>query len=315
MAQDIFEYAQGIVDNKSVAARIGHSGKLHSLRSAVSGKGSAASKFGALLGVAARATLNAIPIPAVGSLLSAVEKAVQDKVRGGMHQRRLAAARVAGDRATVVKFELKELTLEDLDRFRWKVSHSMTELNAAITAYPARRTAKAGEAAICDAYLELALAAEQATRRIRKLKEKCLGLNQVVKLTCDWIEECEVGAPPVPPGGAADPPGPAAAAAGGLLGAKNKIRELILEGIAIEDAEIAKAGRTGRDAAALAEWQTAYLSEFHANCNKWCCYRDRGTVDDYKTWKNNAAAVTRFLSDPFCPDDFNNNLGSLWKAN
>ena len=78
--EDIFAYAAKCVENKSVLARIGHSAKLHSVRSAVSSKGSAASKFGALVGAGARATLNAIPIPVVGSLLGAWARRRLDSV-------------------------------------------------------------------------------------------------------------------------------------------------------------------------------------------------------------------------------------------
>ena len=58
--EDIFAYAKKCVDNKTVAARIGHSAKLHSLRSAVSSKGSAASKLSSLGGAAVRA-ISALP--------------------------------------------------------------------------------------------------------------------------------------------------------------------------------------------------------------------------------------------------------------
>ncbi len=312
--EDIFEYAKGIVNNKSVAARIGHSGKLHSIRSALSGKGSAASKFGSLVGVAVRATLNAIPIPAVGSLISAAEKAVQDKIRGTMHQRNLDRARASGDKATVVKFEIKELTLEDMDRFRWKVSHAMTELNAAIAKFPENYAKKRDEGATCDAYLELVIAAEQASRRINKLKEKVMAINTVVKLTCDWIEECERGPRPagaLVPVVAAPAAGPATA---GVLGKKNEIQALIRGHIDEDNGNLAKGERHRQTQLEKSQFHEAYVSAYHAKCDRWCCYRAAGAVDDWQGFRNNAAIVVRFLSDPFVPDDFNNNLGSLWKT-
>src|SRR5262245_19980853 len=76
IVEDIFVYAAKCVENKGVLARIGHSAKLHAARSAVSSKGSAASKFGALVGAGIRATVNAIPIPVIGGLVGALEQKV-----------------------------------------------------------------------------------------------------------------------------------------------------------------------------------------------------------------------------------------------
>src|SRR5258708_6493170 len=108
--EDIFDYAAKCVANKSVLQRIGHSAKLHSLRSAISGKGSAASKFGSLVGAAARATLNAIPIPAVGSLIASLEQKVEKVIKSQLHGRSLRKAATAADK---VKFTLKELSVEE----------------------------------------------------------------------------------------------------------------------------------------------------------------------------------------------------------
>lgn len=74
---DLFDYARDCVNNKTVLARLGHSATLHSTRSALSGPGAFFSKTMTMVGVAARATLNCIPIPTVGSLISAVEKAIE----------------------------------------------------------------------------------------------------------------------------------------------------------------------------------------------------------------------------------------------
>jgi hypothetical protein len=55
-----------------------------------------------------------------------------------------------------------------------------------------------------------------------------------------------------------------------------------------------------------------YISYHHANCDRWCCWREAGAEDNWAKCKENCAFVLRTLSDPFAPDSFSHNLGSLW---
>jgi hypothetical protein len=307
--EDIFVYAKGRVDNKSIAARIGHSAKLHSVRSALSSKGSAASKGLSFAGVVVRATFAAIPLPAVGSLLAAVQSSVETKLRGMHHSRKLAQAK-GKDKAEEVKFQLKDLSLEEMDRFRWKVAESITEFNKVKNGFAASVNKKAAAHATCDAFLELALAAEQVSRRIFRLKEKCLAVNTVMDLTMDWVNEVENGTASA--GSRPSTSQSAGAASGGVNGVKNQIAKMmsdyINEELSAADAEAALVS----DANKAEEAKAAFILQRHGNCGDWCCFRDAGTPDNFKAFKDNAALVVKFLAEPFGPDDFNNNLGSLW---
>jgi hypothetical protein len=304
--EDIFAYAQGRVDSKSIAARIGHSAKLHSLRSALSSKGSLGSKALSGAGVVIRATFSAIPLPAVGSLLSAVQTAVEKKLRSVHHGRKLAQPK---DTAEEVKFQLKDLSLEEMDRFRWKVAESITEFNKIKGGFLAKLEQKAANQATCDAFLELAIAAEQVTRRIKKLKEKCLAVNTVMDLTMDWVNEVENGARS--PGARPAAAQTTGAAAGGVNGTKNQIAKMISDFIN-DELKAADTEANLAPSAKQADAKAAFILQRHGKCGDWCCFRDKGTPDDYKDFKDNAAKVLKFLSEPFGPDDFNNNLGSLW---
>jgi hypothetical protein len=299
--EDIFVYAAKCVDNKGVLARIGHSAKLHSVRSAFSSKGSAASKFGALLGAGARATLNAIPIPAVGSLISSLEQKVEKVIKGHLHSRSLNKATTTTDK---VKFTLKELSVEELDRFRWKVSESIAEFNKLGPAHAANLAKKRDAQATCDAFLDLALAAEQVNRRIRKLKEACLGILAAIKMTSEWIEECENGpgaGPVTVTGGVRGGP-----ATSGVNKAIADLKTLLATNI---QAELDAMNGLPTDAA-----KEEFVLNFHGKCDKWCCFRTHGTADNWANCKNNAAFVLRHLAEPIVPDSFNNNLGTLWKT-
>jgi len=299
---DIFFYAATCVKNKSVLARIGHSAKLHSVRSAVSSKGSAATKFGALVGAGIRATVNCIPIPVIGGLVSAIEQRVEKAIKSKHHRSNLGKA--AAGSADEVKFTLKELSVEELDRFRWKVSESIQEFNKLATAYPENKDKKRAAQAQCEAYLDLALAAEQVNRRLKKLRDACLGLCAALKIAVDWVGACENGAG----AGKLDLAGGtfSGIATGGVSKAIADLKITLATDIKEETDFVEKHIPTK-------EQQEEYIAKYHGKCDKWCCFRDAGKPDTWANCKNKAAFVLRNLADPFVPDSFNNNLGVLWK--
>jgi hypothetical protein len=297
--EDIYAYAKKCVDNKGVLQRIGHSAKLHSVRSAVASKGSAASKLSSLGGVAIRATLQAIPLPAVGSLLASIEQAVEKAIKGALHHRSISKAQTTEEK---IKFQLKELNVEELDRYRWKVQESIKDFNKALQGFDSNFVKKRDAAAPCDAFLEVALAAEQASRRMEKLKEACLGLHAAVLLTVNWLEDCENGSQQAAAAASAASGSPSAATQG-VNGRKNDFMKVIKMFIDQETKEMSGLSDENK------EWYIAY---HHANCDRWCCWRQAGSVDNWAKCKENCAFVLRTLSDPFVPDSFSNNLGSLW---
>jgi len=309
---DLFVYAAEYVNNKQWYERVAHSAKFHDIRSAWSSGGSGASKFLKLTGAAVRATVAQMPIPVVGGLIAAVERKIETGIRQRHHARKHAQAKNLQDK---VKFELKEMSVEELDRYRWKVSHSITEFNRVATAFPATYVKKRAEHATCDAYLELAIAAEQVTRRIDKLKMHCAGITAAMKLTADWICECETGS--VPAAGAA-PAAPAAAnpPAGGVIAKKNEVMATIRKCLDDERAamqSMVQSMTQSPGAGPPTLYEGWYISQYHGNCTRWCCFRDV-SMANATNWTPWFAEVMKTLSDPFAPDDFNNNLKNLWDA-
>lgn len=297
--EDIFAYAAKCVKNKSVPARIAHSAKLHNARSAMASKGSAASKFMSLAGSGARATVNCIPIPVIGGLAGAAEQKFEKAVKRYFHSRRKENAPLAEE----VKFTLKDLSVQELDRYRWKVSESITEFNKLVAGHTANLEKKREALAPCDAYLDLALAAEQVKRRIKILSDACLIVLGAVQITSKWIEECENGPGAVLPemiGGNGT-----VATRASVNGMIAELRTLLADSI---KKEVEQADRyivpTARD---------EYIRDSHGMCSNWCCFRREGTPDTWANCRSHAAAVLRALTDPFVPDSFNNNLGVLWK--
>jgi hypothetical protein len=283
MTDDIFKYAEGRVGNKGVLARIGHSPKLHSFRSAMTSKGSAGSKGLGLLGVGARAAMKAIPIPALGGILGKIEQQVEKKVRTWHHKRRGKSA----DTGDQVKFALKELSVEELDRFRKKVEMAVNDLNKASSNFGERVKKKRAEHSTCDAYLELAEAGEQASRRLLRLRTTIIALQEALDLTLQWAQQVEHGAA-----------GTVAPSPTSVNGVKDAARGVILGEIAAELALADKADKTMQSG-----MKEAFIIEYHGKCGQWCCFRESGKPDDWKTFKNNAAMATKFLTDPFTIED------------
>jgi hypothetical protein len=183
----IWDYAAERVDNKSVPARIKHSPKLHALRSALSSKGSGMSKGAGVATMLLRLGISAIPIPPiVTSLINVAQQAVEKKLRSHLHHKKLTGAVTEEEK---VKFKLKELSVEDLDRYRWKLKEAMEQLNQKVNTIDAKYAAMQGEHKPCDAWLELAEALAQAERRYNILSLSAGGLKAAMDEALKWAND------------------------------------------------------------------------------------------------------------------------------
>jgi len=198
-----------------------------------------------------------------------------------------------------VKFTLKELSVEELDRYRWKVANAISDFNSKATQFATNLVKTGNEHRTCEAYLEMAKAIEEVDRRIEILKEACLTIITTMQLTMNWIEECENGVVTGSSGAAA------VTATRGVTASKNSLRETIREHIQQQ---------LDNFNGMPAEEAEAYVVYHHGKCNEWCCFRDQGQIDNWINFKDNAGKALKFVSDPFVPDSFGNNVGSLWKT-
>jgi hypothetical protein len=183
----IWDYAAQRVSNKSVATRIKHSPKLHAFRSALSGKGSAMSKGTAVGTMLLRLGISAIPIPSIAtSLINVAQQAVEKKLRSHLHQKSLTGATTEEEK---VKFTLKELSVEELDRYRWKLKEAIEQLNQKAASIDGQYGTKQGEGKPCDAWLDLAEALAQAERRYNILSLSAGGLKTAMDEALKWAND------------------------------------------------------------------------------------------------------------------------------
>ena len=269
--EDIWNYAAKRVANKTVAQRIKHSAKLHSFRSALSGKGSLLSKGSSLAGVGVRSALKHIPVPVIGNFLAQIEKTVEDAVRSSFHKKKRVEA---PDLETHVKFDLKELSVESLDRYRWKVTEAIEALNKAGDNFESNLRKKQEEGASCDAFLDYAMAYEQARRRIWILQTQCAALETSVQMVDEWLKDIIAGKDRT-----------------GRNEGLEHIRNSRNQGVnkAIED-HLTYLQRAGESQG------MAWKEQLHGKCDYWCCFDPEGKPDNYATAKDTAAKVLKFIT-------------------
>lgn len=267
----IWDYADQRVNNKSVAARIKHSPKLHALRSALSSKGSAMSKGAAVGTMLLRLGISAIPIPSIAtSLINVAQQAVEKKLRSHLHQKKLVGGPVTEEEN--VKFKLKELSVDDLDRYRWKLREAMEQLNQKAMMIDANYGTKQGERKPCDAWLDLAEAIAQAERRYNILSLSAGGLKTAMDEAINWSnKQAEV-----------------------INTFKNSVGSKFKDAIESEEAEASRAERTKPGGA------EEFLNGRHANCSSYCHWNEVAATENaqWTAIKSKLALITKTIADP-----------------
>lgn len=279
---DIFVFARQRVDNKGIGSRIKNSAKFHSLRSALSGKGSFASKGLALAASGVRSAFKLIPIPIIGDLLGAAEKAVEGKIRGYHRSKRLGQATTPEEK---VKFALKDLSIENLDRYRWKLKEAITELNTKAQGFQALLDGKSADAKPCHAYLEMAEAVAQAERRFDKLDQACRLLIETLDQTRQWCSTQNVE----------------------ITRFKNQYTTFFADKVREETDACARLDT-------IQQGQGQYIMNArHINCEHYCYYKEAAETDNWSNTRANLAMFVREVSAPFEAESFMSFDGSAFK--
>lgn len=274
---NIFLFAADKVENKGFFSRIGHSARFHSLRSAVNSKGSAGSKFLKVLGAGARASFSLIPIPILGSLLQSAEQAAESKLRTWVHGRNIKDKKNYKG-VLDVKFALKDISVDSLDRYRFKVTHAVDEMVAAQKDFQERRTSYTEIGMRCDAQLQFAMAIMQAQRRVTIFENAVVDLK-ILMIACEeWVQASKTS----------------------VTDYQNQARQAFLD-MELEDKAIADGGL--RSPLAKSEAERAIFMRHHS-CEDFCSQRDNKVGGNLDKFRAGAAAVIRELTDPFSPETF-----------
>jgi hypothetical protein len=277
---DIHAYAAKKVNNKNIAIRVKNSAKLHSLRSAFSSPGSFASKsIGGVLAIG-RNALSFIPIPAIGSFSSATMSFIEDKVREKVHGHKISTSIGNDDasKAKRVKFELKELSVEELDRYRWKLEASINDLNKEVTAFN-NAQAKADQAGkVCDPLASMAIAIAQVTRRRKILGDAITEIEESLARAKDWSNRVNTQL-------------------------DTFTQTFNANWRAVVERDVRLVTKESPD------YDLFQADSYHANCGDFC-YFNSSTIGDFdpSLFKRHLISVTNIISTPF---DFQTVVGTV----
>lgn len=190
----IKKWAQDKVANKTISQRVWHSGFFHSLRSATTSRGSAASKAAGVATAVAKGALGFIPIPIAGTLASAAVSAAESAAREHhINTMKKRAETLPEDEklAEEAKWGIKSLTIDELDRYRKKVEMAANDVVKAIATFESTRGRFILDHKPCDAYADLALAYEQLERRVEILRNKSIALVEVGLLAQNYANQTQ----------------------------------------------------------------------------------------------------------------------------
>jgi hypothetical protein len=280
MAVSIWDFVADKVKNKGFLDRVWHSARFHSVRSATKSPGSFGSKLLGGLGAIGRASFNLIPIPVFKDVLGQIEGAIEKKARAYFHRHRRAGAQSAYEE---VKFDLKEISVENLDRYRFKVNDSWTELKEYVPIYSAEAANAAAAGSQCVAQLSLAMKVAQAERRLEIFEREVAGLLVILESSKSW----------------------AASVRTSVTAVKNTANTDIAAASAGEAALLNAAVTAGDKLVAANE-----IKSRHINCcsstftTDFCSQREAVINSNWDKFRAGAAAVTRELQEPFSAESF-----------
>lgn len=284
---DIFEQARHDVDHKGMLSSMWHSSAMHSVRSATKSSGSGWSKG---LGVAqqvGKAALNLIPVPVVGAVIGGMVDLGSAYARKRRHDGKVVKAQ---DLQELTKFQLKELSTGDLDRYRFKVADSVKELNDAVQKFKDG----GGVLSSCDQCFVFALKLAQAERRVNKLMAAILSIEATLTITKQWMREVASGtavkaAVDANDRKALDPDHFMADAkrTAGLDQVNSDIRTMITDFMTQEQARLS--GMT-----------QAQVDAEHLACQYWCVCKSTAHTKTFPGWRSrlNEAARLAALAGP-----------------
>jgi hypothetical protein len=188
MARNLWDLGNEYANNPSMLTRIMHSSKGTAVRRSV--KGSTIPKIFASAGAYA---LKNVPIPILNDLLNAaVNKAYEvGKNYYRNKYQKPKDAKTAEDRINTVKFGWKDMDVQDMDRYRWKVASSLEDLNKATDNFKKNYANILTEGNFCDEFIKVTTDFAYAHKRVEKLRKKATEIQVLTSLTLEWLNEVE----------------------------------------------------------------------------------------------------------------------------
>lgn len=184
--RNLWEIGDELAKNPSMWTRVKHSSKGTSVRRV--GKASNIPKALAKGGAMA---LKQIPVPILRDVLSAAVDKGYDMAKG--YHRRKYQVDKANDDASRAKFGWKDMNVQDMDRYRWKVADAMKSLNSTTAKFNQNFPKYATDGKVCDAYVRVTKEYAYTCKRSLKLRKKALAIRTLCDYTLAWLDEVDHG--------------------------------------------------------------------------------------------------------------------------
>jgi hypothetical protein len=203
-------------------------------------------------------------VPIVGPIVGAAVDAINSKIRSAKHNANVDPAASAEINA---KFGIKELTVENLDRYRWKINHAYEEMNRGITAY------NNSEVQGCDEFYQIALLYQQVQRRNGKLIDEMEKFKAVFRHVESWMKELE----------------------------RNHLNqaESIMKSVSKQVADEISSMSNLNPAIPFQATRMESITKRHIGCTQWCCMKEKAKYNPNANWgtmKTYAGQVANFLT-------------------
>ncbi|OUS13026.1 hypothetical protein A9Q89_04445 [Gammaproteobacteria bacterium 53_120_T64] len=182
--RNLWAMGEELAKNPSMWSRVKHSSKGTSMRRM--GKASSIPKALAKGGAMA---LKQIPVPVLRDVLSAAVDKAYDMAKH-YHRKKYQIASAAGNEKKT-KFGWKDLDVQDMDRYRWKVSDAVKSLNATTSKFNVKFNGYANEGKICEAYVRVTKDYAYACKRSKKLRTKAFAIKELCEQTLAWLDEVD----------------------------------------------------------------------------------------------------------------------------
>lgn len=178
-SHDLWEIGKQHADNVGLFKRFRHSKFLDPFRRG------AKQAVRTVAGKATDVAISLIPIPLVKDIVEAAVDKAKEALRGHYTGSTLSEIQ-ATDTEGKVKWGWKDLDIEDMDRYRWKVHHGVKVLNDAFNKAAGNFSSSAS---ICNDWVRPIAKYHYLNKRIYKLRERAEIIKALCEDTLKWTDD------------------------------------------------------------------------------------------------------------------------------
>ncbi|NRD72646.1 hypothetical protein HQQ94_05170 [Shewanella sp. VB17] len=182
--RNLWELGEKIASNSSMWTRIKNSPKGVSVRG-----GAKLSNIPKNIAAGGSFMLKQVPIPVVRHILGDSLKKAYDTGKK-YHRKKYQTAKAISDEDKT-KFGWKDLDVQDMDRYRWKIVDSIKSFNQESISFTANVGKYIEQGNVCDQFVKVTAGFAYSRKRIKKLRDKTLAIRELCTHTLNWLDDVD----------------------------------------------------------------------------------------------------------------------------